>query len=328
MNKGFTFDGALMFPFRAAHVRTFPWFFALTFATVCTVLTGLAMYLVKDSIFAFFDRITALAESDVTSEEEAVRDVFATMFSMFADMIPLMILGTLVSWIVWAMFETATQRRYIRDEPFSLGFGVDEIRMMGTGFFWFLLQAVMFLIPMLAAFSVFGSLVSFMDGRITEEEFTRASIGTAMVAPLSMLVLFPLYVFFATRFSPCFGLTVKDRKIAFLDAWAVSRGRFWPILGAYVIIALVGGMAAGAVASIAQMALMPAMMSSDFISADVPDFRALLTPGFVVAMLFYSFVRYFMSGLLMHFAEGPAAFAARNDPRGSVDDALRVSEFD
>jgi len=328
MNKGFTFDGALMFAFRAAHVRTFPWFFALAFATVCTALTGLAMFLMKDTVFGFFDQMTALASSDASSEEEVMREVFGTMSSMLSDMAPLMILGTLVSWVVWSIFETASQRRYIRDEPFSLGFGADELRIMGTSFFWFLLQAVIFIVPIVAGFSVFGNVISFLDGRITEQEFERAMLGSAFVAPLSMLFLFPLYVFLATRFSPCFGLTVKDRKIAFREAWAVSRGRFWPILGAYVIIALVGGMVAGAVASIAQIILMPAMMSANFLYDDVPDFRSLMTPGFVVAMLFYTFVRYFVSGLLMHFADGPAAFAARHDPRGSVDDGLRITEFD
>lgn len=328
MNKGFTFDGALMFAFRAAHVRTFPWFFALAFATVCTALSGLAMFLMKDTIFGFFDQMTALASSDAASEEEVVREVFGTMFSLMRDMAPLMILGTLVSWVVWSIFETASQRRYIRDEPFSLGFGADELRMMGTSFFWFLMQAVLFLLPVVAMFSIFGSMMSFLDGSITEDEFTRAIMGSALIAPLSMLFLFPLYVFLATRFSPCFGLTVKDRKIAFREAWAVSRGRFWPILGAYLIIAIVGGMAAGAVASVAQIILMPAMMNANFLYDDVPDFRSLMTPGFVVAALVYTFVRYFMSGLLMHFADGPAAFAARHDPRGSVDDALKVTEFD
>ena len=143
-----------------------------------------------------------------------------------------------------------------------------------------------------------------------------------------MLIFLPVYVFFATRFSPVFGMTVKEGKIDFGGAWIASRGRFWPILGAYLIIAVVGGMVGGFVGSLAQLILMPAMMSSPVMMQDVPDVRALFSPAVVISMLVYMFVRFFVSGLLMHFAQGPAAFAARHDPRGSVDDALRVTEFD
>lgn len=330
MVSGFTFEGALMFPFRAAHARTFPWFFALAFAGVSTALTALMMYLMKDSFIGLLDMMDSIVQSAASgaSEEEVMATMMGAMLSAWADLLPWILPAVLVSWIVWTMFETASQRRYIRDEAFSLGFGADEVRMLGTSFFWYLMQAVFFIIPALSGFSIFGAMMAFASGAITEEELARRTIGVAALMPLSMLVLFPVYVFFATRFSPCFGLTVKDRKVAFLDGWTVSRGRFWPILGAFVIIIIVGGIALNIVGSIAEAILMPFFMNSSFLTSDVPEFKSLLTPGFVIAMLAYTFVRYFLSGLLMHFADGPAAFAARHDPRGGVDDALRVTEFD
>jgi ABC-type multidrug transport system fused ATPase/permease subunit len=142
------------------------------------------------------------------------------------------------------------------------------------------------------------------------------------------LVMFPIYVFFATRFSPVFAMTVKERRIAFGDAWIASRGRFWPILGAYLILAIVGGMVIGFASSLAQMLLTPAFMSSVSTAEDADALRSIFTPVLTSALLAYTFIRYFLSGLLMHIVQGPAAFAARHDPRGSVDDALSVSEFD
>ena len=329
MEKGFTFDGALMFPFRAAHARSFLWIFALSFAAISTVLSALMLYLARDAILGFFDTMDSLIEASETaaSEQEEMAAV-GTMFSAMARMLPWLIPVMLVSWIVWVMFETASQRRYIRDEAFSLRFGADELRMLGTSFFWFLLQGVIFAIPMMTGLSVFWSMMALFNGGITEEEFARNTIGTMGLTSLSMLVLFPLYVFLATRFSPCFGLTIKDRKIAFLDAWTVSHGRFWPILGAFVIIMIGGAVAGYVVSGIGQAILMPVLMNSPFLSGDVPQFHSLLTPGFLAAMLAYSFLRYFLQGLMMHIADGPAAFAARHDPRGGVDDALKVSEFD
>lgn len=334
MTTGFSFEGALMFPFCAAHARTFPWIFALAFAVVQTVMGGLFMYLGRDAVLSMFDAVNTLSAATEHSpgDEQAAMAALGGMFEAVMGLLrqtwPLLILGTLASWVIWVMFEAASQRRYIRDEAFSLRFGADEVHMLGTSFFWFLLQGVVMAIPVLSMFSAFGAAAAFVNDNISQEAFAGRFIGGIAVSMLAFLVLFPVYIFFATRFSPCFGLTIKDRKVAFLDAWAASRGRFWPILGAYVIIAIAGGVVASVANSISEMVLMPTMLSSPFLDGDLPDFRNLLTPGFLAAMSFYLFVQYFTSGLLMHIADGPAAFAARHDPSGGVDDALRVTEFD
>ena len=330
----FTFDGALMFGFRAAYVRSFPWKFALAFAIISTVLTALLVYLTKDILLGFIDSIDKLDSAGV--DDPAV--FFDLMFGMFVSLAPWGILATLVSLAVWAMFMTATQRRYIRDEDFSLGFGADEVRMMGTGFVWYLGLSLMGVLPLLIMLPVFGEVMEFARGEVTENEMVTFVMGRVAYLLLVMLVTFPVYVFFATRFSPVFAMTLKDGKIAFGDAWIVSRGRFWPIhprgclscscLGAYLIVAIVGGMAVGFVFTFVEMLVSPALMLSLDTVGDVPELLSLFTPGVIAAMLAYTFIRYFLSALLMHFVQAPAAFAARHDPRGSVDDALRISEFE
>ncbi|HRX75342.1 MAG TPA: hypothetical protein P5341_14630, partial [Hyphomonas sp.] len=110
MNRGFTFDGALMFPFNAAHARSFIWKYALTFAIVGTVLTGLFLFLIRGVLFDFMDAMEALDSSGV----EDMETIFGTMFQLLVPLAPWLVLSTLVSWAVWAMFSTATQRRYIR----------------------------------------------------------------------------------------------------------------------------------------------------------------------------------------------------------------------
>lgn len=324
MDKGFTFDGALMFPFRAAHARSFPWKFALAMAIVSTVLTGVFLYLVRGLFFNLFDELEGLSGSGGDELER----VFATLFRFFGQFAPWMVLSVAVSWVIWAMFTAATQRRYIFDEDFSLRFGPDELRMMGVGAIWYAAQSVVSIIPLILMAPIFTSLMGVDSGEITEEEFVRMIFGRMGLIMLSMLVIMPFYIFFATRFSPVFAMTVKEGKIAFRDAWIVSRGRFWPILGAYLIIAIVGGMVVGFASSIAEMVLMPAFMSSPAALEDMPDLHAVFTPAVMIGILFYLFVRFFMSGLLVHFAQGPAAFAARHDPRGSIDDALKVTDFD
>ena len=323
MASRFTFDGALMFGFRAAHAKSFPWKFALAFAVVSTVLTALFAWLTKDAIFGFMDAVEQL--DSVGADDPA--QVFSVFFSLFGGLLPWIVLGSLASLVVWAMFMAATQRRYIRDEAFSIRFGPDELRIMAVGVVWYLGVSLMYLLPSLVMLPMFGIVSDFANGDISENEMVAFMLGRMSIVALMFLVMFPVYVFFATRFSPVFAMTVKEGRIAFGDAWIVSRGRFWPILGAFLILAIVGGMAVGFAGSIAQMLVTPAFMGSVSRVEDSSELRSLFTPTLTIALLLYAFIRYFLSGLLMHFVQGPAAFAARHDPRGSVDDALSVEEF-
>ncbi|MEZ5946865.1 MAG: hypothetical protein R3C13_08910 [Hyphomonas sp.] len=325
MTSGFSFDGALMNGFRAAHARTFPWAFAFAFATICTSLMVAFFFIARDPLIAFFEAAEAL-EGQPTPDDPM--QVIGSLFGVLSPLIPWAIAGTLISWAVWAMFETASQRRYIRDEKFTLSFGGDELRMMGTGVFWFLMQAIIFFIPLAAGLSTLGLIGQLADGTMTENEVGQRALQTMGLVFASMLVLVPLYVFLATRYSPSFGLTLKDRKVAFFDGWIASRGRFWPILGAFVIVSVVAGIVDSIVSMIAQAAMMPAMLSTSFITDEIPDLDEFFTPAVFFAIVLYLFVRYFMAGLVMHFSAAPAAFAARHDPRGGVDDAQTISDFD
>jgi hypothetical protein len=144
------------------------------------------------------------------------------------------------------------------------------------------------------------------------------------------LLLFPVYVFFATRLAPCFGLTVKDKKIAFFDAWNVSRGRFWPILGAYLVLAIASSILSQVIGAIAQLLVMPGMMEFSNV-ADNGSFEEvgafLTSPGFLISAGIYLFIVLFMQGLVQHVVGGPAAFAARHDPRGGVEENAQVDVF-
>nr|WP_321359188.1 hypothetical protein [uncultured Hyphomonas sp.] len=323
MARRFTFDGALMFGFRAAHAKSFPWKFALAFAVVSTALTALLAWLAKDAIFGFMDTVEQLDRAGADDPAQ----VFSVIFNLFGGLLPWFLLGALASLVVWAMFMAATQRRYIRDEAFSIRFGPDEFRMMVVGVVWYLGMSLMYVLPGLIMLPMFGMVSDFANGDISENEMAAFVLGRISIVALMFLVLFPAFVFFATRFSPVFAMTVKEGRIAFGDAWIVSRGRFWPILGGYLIIAIVGGLVVGFASSIVQMAVTPAFMGSVTQVEDASELRSIFTPALIVALLVYSFIRYFLSGLLMHFVQGPAAFAARHDPRGSIDDVLSVEEF-
>lgn len=227
------------------------------------------------------------------------------------------------------MFETASQRRYIYGAKFSLGFGGDEVRMMVVGLLWGLMSLVIFAIPGALMFSAFATLAEMDFSGPMDDQIATRFIGT-FFGGFGLMFLFSIvYAFIATRLSPCFGLTLKEKEIRFFDAWKVSRGRFWPILGAYVIIVIVVSVVSQIASMIAQLMMMPLMLSlpQDGNVSTEELASIFLTPGFIVPMALIYFVLAFVQGLTQHFAGAPAALAARHDPRNDLGEVQRVDAF-
>lgn len=325
MIRGFTFERALSWPFTAPHAATFPWIFAAAYACVFIAAFGLVGLMASGDLQQWFALMQSMEEA---GNPEAAAAAFWGGISRLA---PWMILSALVSWIIWAMFETASQRRYIWGQGFTLGFGADEARMMLVGLLWNLLGLVLLALPVLLIMgSTFWTLSSSMSdpGVIESPEFANRIMMQMFGVFGLLLLLGPLYAFFATRLSPCFALTMMHRRVRFFDAWNVSRGRFWPILGAYLILAVAGWIVSQVIVGIAQTIMMPAMMNVGRAAESGADIQAVfLSPAFLIPMGIYGFVMLFAQGLLQHVVAGPAAFAARHDPRGGIDTEAQIEAF-
>jgi hypothetical protein len=323
---GFSFEGALSNAFRAAHFRTFPWIFAATNALVVTLFMVIVGYLSKDAILAFIESIEALENASIDEDDPGA--VLALVFGTLTPLIPWAIVVSAGSWVLWAMFEAASQRRYVRDERFSLRLGSDELRMMAVGLFWWFLALACFGLPALSVWNGVINIVQLAAGGMSENELGRRMVPVIFGGMGFMMLAFPVYVFFATRLSPCFAMTIKDRKIVFFDAWNVSRGRFWPILGAFLIIAFAGVIVSGILDQVLQFGF--AGFMSGFANAQSGEevMQLIFSATFLVPIGLYIFVSVFISALQQHFNGAPAAFAARHDPRGGVDDTARMAVFD
>lgn len=320
MIRGFTFERALSWPFTAPHAASFPWIFGAAYAAAMILTFGLIGWLSAGDVTAWINGIEVI---DETVDPDAQ---FGAVMSSFGRLVPWMALTALASWVLWAMFETASQRRYIWGKGFSLGFGADELRMMAVGFCWSL---VGFLLMALPALLIMGSAIGAMvSGTASSRQIETMMFGAMAGVFGLMLLILPLYVFFATRLAPCFSLTVMQKRFRFLDAWNVSRGRFWPILGAYVILAIAGSIIAQVISGIAQMIIMPGMINFAQAAETGADIRGLiLSPQFIAPLGLYGFIILFLQGLLQHIVGGPAAFATRHDPRGGVEEAGRIDVF-
>tara|TARA_R100000365_G_C2746744_1_gene76137 strand:- start:450 stop:1433 length:984 start_codon:yes stop_codon:yes gene_type:complete len=323
----FTFDGALASPLRAAHANSFPWLFGVSYAAVTSLGILLLIFLSKDSFAAFADAIEMLDQMDPDQVE--LFTFLRMILGSFAPLFPWIVLGSFGAWVIWSVFQAASQRRYVRDERFFLRFGGDELRMMVVSLLWNVLQLVFTFVPIIIFLGGMLDVVALILSGDDDPRLVGRVMTTMLMGGFLWLILFIAYVFFATRLAPCFALTIKERRICFFDAWNVSRGRFWPILGAYLIWSIGGGMVVSVIDQILQIPMGMLMMPHlDSLQTGEELMTLVMSAGFLIPLFIYAFLRMFAAGLLMHAVAGPAAFAARHDPRGSVDDKAMMGAFD
>lgn len=325
MRSSFSFDRALTWPVRAPHFGSFPWLYGAAYAVIYLLLFIIVGVAGWQDLSDWFLDLQFLDDDRYASPDE----LLGALFGGLAGLLPLLGFAILAGWVIWAMFEAASQRRYIFGQGFSLGFGADELRLMIVSLMWMAMTGILFLIPLVLMFSGFAVMIEAeINDRMNDAVGLRVA-GFLLSSLGSGLIFFFVYVFLATRFAPCFGLTIKEKSIRFFDAWNVSRRRFWPILGAYIILAFIAGLVSQIVSTLAQFTMTPLFMALP-VEGDVDpeEFLSLLaSPAILLPLGLIYLLMLFVQGLTQHVIGAPAALAARHDPRNDLGEPHELDVF-
>ena len=119
-------------------------------------------------------------------------------------------------------------------------FGVDELRQVGLALF--------FLILFYVGLIILGVVVA-----VATALFIAATgTGTAMIVALGVggVALLALASWLAVRLSLSFPLTLLRGAITISESWRLTRGRFWPLFWAYLLLYLLMMVVALGVASV------------------------------------------------------------------------------
>lgn len=136
----------------------------------------------------------------------------------------------LVSLILFAAFEAACLRWLVRGESgggfLGLKANADTWRVFATYFVW------------LGLFIAFGLLISVFYVVVN----TIANIGGAariiamLLGALAPLGFIALMIWGAVSFAPAAATSIARQRFAFFSAPSVVRGRFWDVLGSFLIL--------------------------------------------------------------------------------------------
>jgi hypothetical protein len=202
-------------------------------------------------------------------------------------------------YILLAAYEAACLRWMVRGETggvFGLSLGADTWRVYFTYWMWFLLLLVFYFI---CALTAGGAIAAIALSAQTGSEPSPSAVFVPLA--LGLVVLLAL-IYFAVRFAPAAATSIARRRFAFFDAWKVTKGRFWALLGSFVLLFLMFLV----LIIILEVALGVAMVSTaaNQIGHNEPQsaeeaFRAFANPawaamviGFIVVVLAASFTFY------------------------------------
>ncbi|MGD9980890.1 MAG: hypothetical protein AB7H66_12630 [Hyphomonadaceae bacterium] len=164
----------------------------------------------------------------------------------------------IVIYLLLAAYEAACLRWMIRGETkglFGLALDADTWRVYFTYWIWFFLLMAMYLV---VGMVILGTVAGAAVGAQGNPDALGAMGPVVFLLALAVIVL---VVYFGVRFAPAAATSVAKRRFAFFDAWTVTKGRFWALLGSFVLLWLMYIVGVIILSTIASFAMVGGMMS-------------------------------------------------------------------
>ena len=228
----FDFGHAISRPWRLPSGRNF--LFRLVIWGAALILLVYALFgRTMISAYGEFLSVVFAVENQVEPDAEAVAAMMGSMWNLLGAATAVGIL----SWLVAIAMETAMHKNAFRGADHGalpLRFGMDELKVL-------LVQLVVFV----CVFGVYflGILVFILLVGIAGAASGGSGAGAAFAAFLGLIAILALLVLMlvvAVRLAPAAAMTVRDGDIRIFEAWKLTKPYFWPMLGAYVVVGLIG----------------------------------------------------------------------------------------
>jgi hypothetical protein len=147
-------------------------------------------------------------------------------------MVGRMLLFALLFLILYVILFAASQRAVLQPERqgfFYLRLGMDELRLLAL--------TVIFFVAFYAGLMVVTILMSLVMGILAAATHSVGTVGVILVFEFVAIIAFMIW--FWTRFALAFPLTLMREKIIIGESWRITRGRFWTLFAAFLVIFLI-----------------------------------------------------------------------------------------
>lgn len=245
-----------------------------------------------------------------TDDPEAVMEMMQQLGSFYASMLFI----TIFAWLIMVSMETAMHKNVFRGTDhgvFPLRFGMDELRVLVTQFVIFVCVFAFYIIGLIAVVAIGAGLAAL------------SPVLGVVVGLFGFVAWLVVLVMISVRWSPASALSVRDEGFRIFDGWAITKGRFWPMFGAFFVLFFGGSIVLYAVMGIGTIL---AFGGTDFISlllGTSDDAEAVLTSlgeiiktPRVMFVLIITTILYAVSAMIMYMMIwGVGNYVAQADAR-------------
>lgn len=228
------------------------------------------------------------AANDPNVDPEAAFANIAALAPLYSMMLP-------IGLAVQAILAAAVYRVILRPEERSHGYlqlGSDEFRLVALSLIYAILTVIA--VAVLVLIGGIGSGI----------------VGSPMFGVGLGVFLLGLLLFVAVRLSLAPVITFDERRIAIFDSWALTRGQFWRLFGAYAL-AVASVVVVLLLCTVIFMTITAVLLGGDIQAAgklfapDLSSVGAYFTPPMIAYTIFGAFLNAFYYAVLV----APAAVA-------------------
>jgi hypothetical protein len=230
----------------------------LAYIAIAFVIFGVFAYFNWQAVLDYINWSMTMSQSAENADPNDPNAVFASMMppASVMSLLPAYFLVTLVSYFLLAAYEAACLRWMIHGEVkglFGLALDADTLRVYFGYWLWFFLFMALYIVLWMVIAGVF---VGVMMAAGSGGDPAAAMGPSVLIAILLFFALIAVMIYFGVRFAPAAATSIAKRRFAFFDAWTVTKGRFWALLGSYallflmyfvgiIILSVIAGMAMG-----------------------------------------------------------------------------------
>ena len=208
---------------------------ALAYVVITLVMAALMVTL-------FGPQMAAFSQSSSVASTDPHR-----MLALVGSMAGLAVIAVPIGVITQAVLYASIFRSVLRPADDGFGYlriGGDELRLIGLGFLQFFVFLGLYLGAWIAAIVVI--LIGGLTGKAAHMEWV-----SAVIAVIGVIGVFCAFIWAAVRLSLAAPMTFAIGKISIFGSWRVTRGKFWSLLGCFlltfifgILIAILGGIIA------------------------------------------------------------------------------------